>query len=148
MFKLKLLVKYVGLGQSQSVLLLKGKSSSSVVWFPNPLAHDIQIHVSRGTRLKPWYSSVWCKSLRISWSFWSSGGVFPIISHLSDVYGIWLPYMQDERNLIIKRQLVWLTVSHKPEAVVLRSTRVLVKAKIVSEDNPSLDIEKMGLGRL
>ena len=106
MFKLNSLVKYVGLGQSQSVLLLKGKSSSSVVWFPNPLAHDIQIHVSRGTRLKPWYSSVWCKSLRISWSFWSSGGVFPIISHLSDVYGMWLPYMQDERNLIIKRQLV------------------------------------------
>ena len=45
----------------------------------------------------------------------------------------------------MNRQLVLLTVPHKPEA---RSTRVIVKAKIVSEDNPSLDIGKMGLGRL
>ena len=53
--------------------------------------------------------------------------------------------MQDKWNPIINRQLVLLTVSHEPEA---RSSRVIVKAKIVSEDNPSLDIEKMGLGRL
>ena len=61
------------------------------------------------------------------------------------MYGKWIPYVQDEWNPIINRQLVLLTVSHKPEA---RSTRVIVKAKIVSEDNPSLDIGKMGLGRL
>ena len=69
------------------------------------------------------------------------GGVFPSISHLSAVYGIWMPYVQDEWNAIINRQLVLLTVSHKPEA---RSTRVIVRAKIVSEDNPSLEIEKNG----